>query len=350
MPHSAIVRPMFAPELSKLAYFKFEGGHICDQVFEIIKDTTDNDDEKLQRLKKKLRVLFSNTPTSSEEAKEALAKILKAAGFVLIETFSRGGTQAFFCKREIESEGGRRKTTAFLVYRGTEKDFRDIKTDISAKLEQVNMGDNIVELHSGYLKAFREVEDDIKKVLSGTSYDQLFITGHSLGGALAMVTTLILASDMNGACYTFGAPPVGTVNIQNKLKTPIYEIINKIDIVPRLPNPWMTTVIVWFIRFLRIAAKSITFFNKLLANGTWDDRLEAYIEAMTKYRHSGYISYLVGSGNEAHLRYNVSSFDRLGWWLQMIVKKSFRDTEKVLTDHLIDNYISKLRAHALSRQ
>ena len=110
------------------------------------------------------------------------------------------------------------------------------------------------------------------------------------------------------------------------------------------------TAIVWLIRFLRIAAKSVTFINKLFADGTWDERLEAYIDSMTKYRHSGYISYLVGAGDEAHLRYNVSSFDRFRWWFGMVVKKSFRNSEKMLTDHYIDNYISKLRAHALSRQ
>ena len=337
-------------ELSKLAYFKFEGGYKIDQVFEVIKDTIDIDDEKLQPLIKKIRLLLSNTPTTSVGGKKALAKILEGAGFVLIETFSRKGTQAFICKREIKLNGGKNKTTAFLVYRGTEKEYQDIKTDISAKLEKVEIGNETIEIHSGYLKAFREVKEDIIKTLKETSYDQLFITGHSLGGALAMVTTLMLASDTNGACYTFGAPPIGTVNIQNRLKTPIYEIINKIDIVPRLPNPWMITVIVWLIRFLRIAAKSVTFINKLFADGTWDDRLEAYIDSMTKYRHSGYISYLVGAGDEAHLRYNVSSFDRFRWWSEVVLKKSFRNSEKMLTDHYIDNYISKLRAHALSRQ
>ena len=99
-------------ELSKLAYFKFEGGYQIDQAFEVIKDTLDIEDEKLQSLRKKLRLLLSNTPTTSVEGKKALAKILEEAGFVLIETFSRRGTQAFFCKREIKLEGGRSKTTA----------------------------------------------------------------------------------------------------------------------------------------------------------------------------------------------------------------------------------------------
>ena len=51
-------------ELSKLAYFKFEGGHKIDQAIKVIKDTINIDDEKLQLLKKKLRVILSNTPTT----------------------------------------------------------------------------------------------------------------------------------------------------------------------------------------------------------------------------------------------------------------------------------------------
>jgi pimeloyl-ACP methyl ester carboxylesterase len=59
--------------------------------------------------------------------------------------------------------------------------------------------DEVIEFHSGYLDAFELVWTDIEGVLKGASFDQLFITGHSLGGALAIVATRILASEITGS-------------------------------------------------------------------------------------------------------------------------------------------------------
>ena len=303
-------------ELSKLAYFKFEGGHTA-------------------------------SASSGQESKNALSEILKHADFELIETFSTKGTQAFICTRKIESPSkGNDKVVAFLVFRGTErKDFTDIKTDIKAKLVDVEVGGMSVQMHSGYLEAFNWVRKDIETVLGDLLHDQLIITGHSLGGALAIVTTRLLASDVKGACYTFGAPPVGAIEVSNNLKTPVYEIINEIDIVPRLPNPLMASLV-------RLLAKVFTSIGKFLAPGTWDDKLE-WMDMMVKFRHPGYLSYLVGSGGAARLRYNVSFSDRLKWWLAifkskaMFGKKGFR---KMASDHSIDLYIEKLIVHGKRRQ
>lgn len=237
------------------------------------------------------------------------------------------------------------------MFRGTEpKDFRDIKTDVNAALKLTTINGEEIELHSGYLEAFDLVKDDIVDVLKNTSYDQLFITGHSLGGALAMVATRILTSDISGACYTYGAPPIGTIDVQNKLKTPIYEIINEIDVVPRLPNPWMTTSFLILLRLLRIMMKGFTVVEKILFSGSWDEKLESFIETMTKYRHTGYISYLVSEGGAAKLRYNVSSFDRLRWWLSMTWKRNIWQFNKMVDDHSIDLYITKLKTHARNRK
>jgi hypothetical protein len=337
-------------ELSKLAYFKFEGGHTLDQALAIAKDILGND-ERLILLEQQLRVVLSSAPSTAAEGQAALGRILKEVEFDLVKTFTVEGTQAFFCTRKVVLESGTPKTLAFLVFRGTEpKDFRDIKSDVRAALKEYKIDDEVIEFHSGYLDAFELVRTDIAGALKGTSFDQLFITGHSLGGALAIVATRILASEITGACYTFGAPPIGTVAVQNKLKTPVYEIINEIDIVPRLPNPWMTSGFLVLLRALRLVAKSVTVIEKILASGSWDEKLEAFIESMTKYRHPGYVSYLVGAGASARLRYNVSSFDRFRWWYTMMWKRRIWQFNKMLTDHSIDEYIAKLRVHALSRQ
>ena len=165
-----------------------------------------------------------------------------------------------------------------------------------------------------------------------------------------MVATRMLASDITGGCYTFGAPPIGTIEVQNTLKTPVYQIVNEIDIVPRLPNPWASWAIRVLLRLFRLAAKAVTLTERLLASGTWDERLEAYITSMTRFRHPGYVSYLVGSGESARLRYNVSTFDLAGWWVTMITKQSIGQFKRMVTDHSIDVYVEKLRVHAQRRQ
>ena len=239
----------------------------------------------------------------------------------------------------------------FLAFRGTEPtDFRDIKTDVKAKLESVKLDGGNVDFHSGYLESLRLLEGDITKKLETVAYDQLFITGHSLGGALAIAFTRLHAASTNGACYTFGAPPVGAVEVQNGLKTPVYEIINEIDIVPRLPNPWLIGATSLLLKLLRLVLKLFTVTAKLLASSKWDDKLAEYVEMMTRYRHPGYRSYLVGSSSAARLRYNVSAYDRFGWWWSMIWKTRFTKFRKMVSDHSIDVYIEKLKTHALRRQ
>lgn len=343
-------------ELSKLAYFKFEGGHTVNDLITFVKVLFKEDDERIALLENKIKALLTASTSSEHESKNALGEILRHADFELVETFSERGTQAFICTRKVKTSfGNKDKTIAFLIFRGTEPtDFRDIKTDIKAKLIDVKVGGMSIQMHSGYVEAFDLVRQDIATALGNLPHDQLFITGHSLGGALAIVATRLLASDVTGACYTFGAPPVGAVEVSNNLKTPVYEIVNEIDIVPRLPNPWMASAILVFIKFVRLAGKGITFIGKVLGSGTWDDKLEEYVEMMIKFRHPGYLSYLVGSGGAARIRYNVNFFDRFQWWLKMILKSRAmvgkEGFSKMVSDHSIDRYIEKLIAHGQRRQ
>ena len=49
-------------ELSKLAYFKFEGGHTLDQILEIAEKVID-DDSKFKILEAQLRHVLTSSPT-----------------------------------------------------------------------------------------------------------------------------------------------------------------------------------------------------------------------------------------------------------------------------------------------
>jgi len=65
----------------------------------------------------------------------------------------------------------------------------------------------------------------------------LYITGHSLGGALAQIASAAFARDNLAACYTFGSPRVGVANFDLEIKCPHYRLVNDWDVVPGLPPP-----------------------------------------------------------------------------------------------------------------
>jgi len=65
----------------------------------------------------------------------------------------------------------------------------------------------------------------------------IYITGHSLGGALAQIAAAVLGSDQVGACYTYGSPRVGNSYFDLWVKVPSYRVLNYADIVPQVPLP-----------------------------------------------------------------------------------------------------------------
>ena len=171
-----------------------------------------------------------------------LGQVLANSGFGLLEVINVAGTQGFVCKRIAENE------PAYLVlaFRGTEKKVSDWLTDVRC----TPTVDGQSKVHTGFFEAFETETDSsgrtalqiVKALLAGPDANgnngeplPLFITGHSLGGALALVATRRLAPDVDGACYTFGAPRVGNYEYFRPIKTPVFRVVNSSDIVPRVP-------------------------------------------------------------------------------------------------------------------
>ena len=96
-----------------------------------------------------------------------------------------------------------------------------------------------MKVHCGFLQAFECCEDEIKAAVHDNVPDDLglYITGHSLGGALAQIASVVLERPNLAACYTFGSPRVGTWNFDRLVKCPHYRVINNWDLVPNVPPP-----------------------------------------------------------------------------------------------------------------
>jgi len=170
---------------------------------------------------------------------------LESGGFELVKTFysPETDTQAFLAKND---------EFAILAFRGTEVSKKvDIKTDIRASRVSVLEG----RVHSGFRLAYESVADEIEKSVLGLKGVPLYITGHSLGAALATVATQRMEHnprirEMIAACYTFGSPRVGNSHYDMEFKSPIYRVVNTTDVVTVIPLLAMGYMHIGDVRFL----------------------------------------------------------------------------------------------------
>jgi len=96
-------------------------------------------------------------------------------------------------------------------------------------------------VHSGFLGAINEVWNDVQahiEVLQSERQRPLWITGHSLGAALATIASNrcrhLPELRLEGAC-TYGSPRVGAAAFGRVIATPVYRFQNNTDLVTHLP-------------------------------------------------------------------------------------------------------------------
>lgn len=128
-----------------------------------------------------------------------------------------------------------------IVFRGTE-DQLDWLTNVRAAWVTLQGGTRV---HTGFFQAYWPIRDTLfAKVerLLKTKPRPVYVTGHSLGGALAVMATAELANhqdasirDSIAACYTFGCPRAGDASFDLYVKVPLYRVTNGVDIVPAVP-------------------------------------------------------------------------------------------------------------------
>lgn len=91
-------------------------------------------------------------------------------------------------------------------------------------------------VHRGFWGAWQKLEEGVRAAVDVLPADLgLYITGHSLGGALAQIASAELERDTLAACYTFGSPRVATAGFDVLVKCPHYRVVNSWDLVPGVP-------------------------------------------------------------------------------------------------------------------
>ncbi|WP_240941146.1 lipase family protein [Paenibacillus sp. HB172176] len=136
----------------------------------------------------------------------------------------------------IESE-----QCSILAFRGSGSAV-DWVSDFIAQQTTYRSVRNAGQTHKGFTDIYTSARDSVFSLLSQLSPDKpLFITGHSLGGALATLAALDIACNSplsSPIVYTFGAPRVGDpkfVQLYNYSVGTHWRFQNEFDIVPHLP-------------------------------------------------------------------------------------------------------------------
>jgi Lipase (class 3) len=116
--------------------------------------------------------------------------------------------------------------------------FEDWITDFTPQL-------STSDLHTGFEEAVGSIWDDIKNAIGNRPANEraLFFTGHSLGGALALVAAARAVRDLEQsqatAVYTFGGPRVGGTEFfadyTQKLGDGTHRVVHGGDLVATVP-------------------------------------------------------------------------------------------------------------------
>ncbi len=171
-----------------------------------------------------------------------------------------------------------------------------------------------INLHTGFHRTAEIIADDL---LSRLEEDyKVCVTGHSLGGAVAVIVTWYLDyADFNiGECVTFGQPKVtdshGIRTMRDKIKHT--RVVNETDVVALVPP-----------------------------TGTHRHR----------YAHSGKLIKLLDDGKFCHvqepdsLNFGVNSF----WLFAARESFSFYEIGKELPDHFMTSYIENMKQCSSSK-
>jgi len=176
----------------------------------------------------------SSIPNQYDAENARLLAAVAAAAYQPQAEFGDWKTTVVACKATdtralIACDGG----DCVAAFRGTQ-DLRNWLTDLDCAFTRLGN----LRVHRGFFEALESVRKDLEAEIAGTHYERLWLTGHSLGGALAMLCARFWDGAVEGV-YTFGQPRAGDAAFRdeynNRLRDRTFRVIHADDIVPRVP-------------------------------------------------------------------------------------------------------------------
>lgn len=170
------------------------------------------------------------------------AKWASVSGFTgAFDFFDNADTQGFVAESS---------DAIIVAFRGTQPN-RPMDWFVDLRATRGKWDHSIGEVHDGFYSALRKVwgvtlpkgeGEVLPKRLVNRGSKTIWITGHSLGGALAELCAaqaMFVSRIPVQGVYTFGQPRVGNKDfaaaVNDKLGSGIYRFVNDRDIVPRVP-------------------------------------------------------------------------------------------------------------------
>jgi len=258
-----------------------------------------------------------------------------------------------FAHAESSTQGfaGRGDGFAVLAFRGSERP-RENPRDWLTNFEKIQSQEDPFtgQVHTGFSRAVNASWDTIDPVLrralaagAAVGADDpgvpLYLTGHSLGGALATLASFRLSSGqlpaagtnpavrfVPRATYTFGAPRVGnTAFCAALVKPPLYRVVNNLDIVPLVP----------------LRGSETTDFRARLPRFTpqWARRLVEQADSGHDYDDAETLVYIDAAGN---LTQGGARPDWLTAYTRQSLQSFGRSLDAPVADHFIDSYLRAL--------
>ncbi len=135
--------------------------------------------------------------------------------------------------------------TAFVAFRGT-VDLDDVLTDFDAIPVLYGFIREFGRVHAGFRAVYRLVRGSITANIAATCVgcDKILVVGHSLGGALAVLSApdifVNMAPHIEPRLITFAGPKPGLSDFAkafNQVIKTCFRVVNFLDIIPSLP-PW----------------------------------------------------------------------------------------------------------------
>lgn len=229
---------------------------------------------------------------------DKLLETLDRWGFIEARCLDQGGTQGFLAGND---------RMLLIAFRGTEpQQLQDILTDINIALTSGPVG----QVHTGFARALEQVWADLQDQFDGLYQGQLvWLTGHSLGAALATLATARLVFHPGDqvrvqGLYTYGSPRVGddifAQAFDRTCRGFTFRFRNHNDVVTRVPLPGISHL---------------------------------------RYRHVGRLCYF---GADGRLRFRMTPWELLWDSLRGRLEDLGKPGTDGMKDHAMDAYLERL--------
>lgn len=223
-----------------------------------------------------------------------------SAAVIKTRMTSHGFAAEFIQRRDVQAFIAHNDNAIILSFRGTSS-IEDWMTNSAFGFTSFAGG--LGKVHRGFSEALYLVWGDIIQILGRvqTKAQPIWITGHSLGGALAALAAahfaLVLDKPIRGV-YTFGQPRVGdreySRNFEADLKGRVFRFVNNSDIVTRIPTRIMSYSHVGALRFFDAKGDlhdDVSYWQEFLetVKGTFDEFMSVLPDNIDDHLMKNYI-------------------------------------------------------------